>query len=134
MAYLEWTDNLSVGVPLLDEDHRKLIGLINRVYQSVADGDGEQVVKAVLDELIDYTNYHFRREERMMEAAGYPDTDDHRGVHAELSDQVVDFRRRYLADPSGFKPMTVFDFLSEWLMKHIIGRDLKYRPYLEGKA
>lgn len=132
MAYLEWQDNLSVGETSLDADHKKLIGLINRVYEAMASGDEQAEVASVLDELLDYTTYHFDREEHMLRVNGFPDYDEHRSVHKSMIAQVQELRDRFSADPASVKAMDTMDFLSRWLINHIVGKDLKYKAYVNG--
>lgn len=133
MAYLEWKENLSVGIVELDDHHKQLVALINRVYDSLAAADQAAQVAQVLTELVSYTRYHFDREEQYMRINGYPDYEDHRKAHALLVSQVQDLQRRFNTDPESVKAMETMDFLSRWLMQHIVGKDLKYKPFITTK-
>lgn len=130
MAYLQWTENLSVGIPRMDEHHKKLVELINQVFDAMS-GDAASAVDSVLADLLDYTRYHFAEEEKLLAACAYPDLAEHQEVHRSMVKEVLDMRSRHLADPASVTASETLDFLSKWLMRHIIGKDLRYRPYAE---
>lgn len=130
MAYLEWQSNLSVGVNELDDHHKQLVALINQVYDALAAADQQERVAKVLNDLVAYTHYHFDREEHYMRGAGYPEYNQHRQAHAALVEQVLELQSRFNRDPASVKAMETMDFLSRWLMQHILGQDLKYKPFL----
>ncbi|OAN52196.1 hemerythrin [Paramagnetospirillum marisnigri] len=132
MAYLEWTENLSVGVKRMDDHHKKLVDLINMLFDAMS-GDATRAVDTVLSDLLDYTRYHFGEEEKLLAACGYPDLEEHQGVHRGMVKEVLDMRQRYLDNPVSVSPNEALDFLSKWLMRHIIGKDLRYRSYAEGQ-
>ncbi|CAA7611715.1 conserved hypothetical protein [Candidatus Terasakiella magnetica] len=131
MAYLEWTENLSVGIPRMDAHHRRLIELINLLFDAMQ-GDASRVVETVLGNLLDYTRYHFAEEEKILAACGYPDLEEHRRTHRDMVGEVAAMESRTLTQPGSVSPSEMLDFLSRWLMQHIIGKDLRYRPYAEG--
>jgi hemerythrin len=130
MAYLQWTENLSVGVPRMDEHHKKLVDLINQLFDAMS-GDATATVDSVLADLLDYTRYHFAEEEKLLAACSYPDLEEHQAVHRAMVKEVLDMRERQLAAPASVSASETMDFLSKWLMRHIIGKDLRYRPYAE---
>lgn len=132
MSYLQWTESLSVGVPRMDDHHKRLVGLINRVFDAMSGDVAAAAVDLVLAELLEYTRYHFAEEEALLAACAYPDLEEHRAVHAAMVAEVAAMRRRHGADPASVTAAETLDFLSGWLMRHIIGKDLRYRPYAEG--
>ncbi|HYH18162.1 MAG TPA: bacteriohemerythrin [Azospirillum sp.] len=131
VTIIAWNDGMSVGIEDLDNDHRTLIDLINQV--AAADSRRDRInLEAVLDELIDYTVFHFDKEEKHMERAGYPELAGHRAIHTALTRQVLDIRRRVVAGHQAELGDEVLDFLSRWLREHILRSDALYRPYLVG--
>jgi hemerythrin len=130
MSYLQWTENLSVGITRMDDHHKKLIELINLLFEAMS-GDATSAVDTVLNDLLDYTRYHFGEEEKMLAACGYPDLEEHQAVHRSMVKEVLEMRQRYLDKPSSVPASEALDFLSKWLMRHIIGKDLRYRPFAE---
>jgi hemerythrin len=131
MSYLQWTENLSVGVTQMDDHHKKLVSLINMLFDAMS-GDATSTVETVLNDLLDYTRYHFAEEEKLLAASDYPDLEEHQGIHRAMVKEVLDMRQRYLDKPASVPPNEALDFLSKWLMRHIIGKDLRYRPFVEG--
>jgi hemerythrin-like metal-binding protein len=117
-----WTERLSVEVDVLDDDHRILIGLINQLAMSERIGN-RRIVESVLDELVNYTIEHFRREEALMAERGYAGLTAHQRQHAVFAETVNDIRWQYL---HGLRPninQKVLNFLMKWLSAHIYRED-----------
>ena len=131
MPLINWTANLSVGFESIDTDHQVLIGLLNELDDAVNAGEPRETVGRVLEALLDYTDYHFGREEVLMRACRYPDTDAHIRTHDTLRAQVADIRSRYLRNPESIHAREVLAFLKNWLTAHILGRDKLYQPFME---
>lgn len=129
-----WSDDLSVGVEAIDDDHRLLLSLMDQLQQAVDGGENRETVGSVLNALIDYTEFHFEREERMMEACDYPDLDDHQEFHAKLRTKAQNIRNAYLLDPDAELGEKVMEFLTGWLRHHIMGTDKAYAPVMAEKA
>lgn len=132
MPLIHWTPDFSVGVNSLDTDHKVLISLINQLDDAIRSGEPIETVTKVLDALLDYTDYHFAREESLMEACGYPETAAHVRTHHTLRAQVHDIRDRYRRNPESMHGREVLAFLKNWLTAHIVGRDKLYSPYMRG--
>ena len=130
MAAIEWTQNMSVGIQSIDADHQILVGMVNRLDDAIKAARGKDSVSGILDALLDYTTYHFGREEALMQACGYPDLDPHRHTHKVLRTQVTHIRNRYLANPETIHDREVLAFLKNWLTSHIMGRDKLYAPFM----
>jgi len=125
---VEWKESYTVGVGELDDDHKRLIELINRFQTAYKYHTGEEFELQALNELVDYTRYHFEREEKMMEEADYPDLEEHKEKHRSMIAKVGRFQKEY--QQSGHEALDgVASFLSEWLIDHINGTDKKYTPF-----
>lgn len=128
-----WKDEYSVGVESLDDDHRKLINLINYLQMAIHYQTGEEFEKQAMDEVVAYTKYHFAREEKMMEDAGYPDLEAHKKTHHEMITKVEEFMDDY--ENRGHDALEVVArFLKVWLVKHINGTDQEYSSLLKEKG
>ncbi len=134
MALVEWTEKMSVGVDTLDRDHQRLVGLLNQLDAEARNQRDPATLEAILDDLIQYTEYHFAAEEQLMRLARYPDYEKHCEQHQTLRNQVLDFRRQVHEDPQAISIFQVFQFLSDWLMRHILQEDQRYRPYVAQDA
>lgn len=133
MAYVDWDESMRVDAGEIDEQHRQLVGMINRLHEAMVEGQGTALLGGIIAGLIDYTRIHFTAEERYFDATGYPDSVAHKAQHAEFVTKVDEFK-------SGFDEgrvmlsLDVMDFLSEWLVGHIKVSDRAYAPYLSGGA
>ncbi len=127
-----WKDEYSVGVKSLDDDHRKLLNLINHLQTAVHYQTGEIFEKEALDEVVAYTKYHFEREEKMLEEAGYPDLEAHKALHSKMIAEVDGFVKEY--DKRGHEALEeVAQYLKDWLVGHINGTDQEYSSLLQQK-
>lgn len=124
---VEWNKELETGVTFVDTDHKVLINLLNQVHACIEANEESTVLGSVLDALVEYTDYHFLREEKMMELSGYEGLDAHISVHRALSRQVRSVYTNHQTDPWGIHPEQVRDFLQSWLTDHIMGHDFAYR-------
>lgn len=134
MTFYQWTEAMSMGVELIDSDHKALIDLINRLHRAVTGEAGEQSLQDVFDTLIAYTEIHFAREEKVMEACGFPGLDTHQDEHVEFTRRVYDIRENFEA--GGESPVTeeLLDYLKGWLNAHILIQDMAYKPYASGHS
>ncbi len=133
MALLTWNETYSVKIKKFDDQHRKLIDLINQLHDAMLVGKGKDVMADVLNSLVDYTRTHFAAEETLMKLHGYPDYEQHKKEHNALVMQVLDVQKQLR---EGTTPITqaIMFFLKEWLQQHIQGNDKKYGPFLSGKG
>jgi len=125
---MTWDDALSVGVGTIDDQHKRLIQLLNDLHQAKAAGKGDATLKAVLRELVEYTNTHFAFEEALFREHGYPNASEHEQGHVALKSQVVAFVEAYEAGTASLS-VDLFMFLRNWLNGHIRGTDRRYAPF-----
>lgn len=129
--YIEWTPDMSVGVPVLDKDHQQLVGLLNEFIKAVDDGEGVLAVDSIFGGLMTYTETHFVREEKVMEACGYPDLAAHREQHKKLAERVHECREAYMRTITESLEGEVREFLMSWLQDHILVDDMDYKSLAE---
>src|SRR5208282_2513037 len=134
MPLMTWTEKLSVGVVVLDEDHKKLVGMLNGLYDAMQAGQGRDSLGRILNELVQYTKFHFAREEKLFSQTGYAAAVPHKQEHDALTHQVLDVQQKYAAGASATLSLDVMQFLKNWLVSHIQGSDQKYRPHLNAKG
>uniref|UniRef100_C6E8I3 Hemerythrin-like metal-binding protein n=1 Tax=Geobacter sp. (strain M21) TaxID=443144 RepID=C6E8I3_GEOSM len=119
---IEWDGTLELGVKEIDEHHRKLIEILNQCYQALMLNDHTRQLKSVVQELHDYTQYHFGTEERIMSELGYPAAAAHLEAHRQFVASIAEFDQRASAGES-FVAIEVLTFLKEWLVAHILSTD-----------
>ncbi len=133
MSLIVWNKNLEVGNATIDSQHEKLVALINRVHASMTAKDKDEVVGKVLSEMIEYTEYHFRFEEGLMNRAGYPLAPAHKIEHTKFVDKVREFQSKFKAGKAAVNVELMF-FLSSWLRTHILEEDRKVGEHLARPA
>lgn len=133
MKFLEWGKQYEVGISKIDEQHEHLFDLVNMLYDSIVEGQEQNALGEVLNELISYTVYHFETEEKLFQEYEYPQVAEHKAEHDELTKQVLELREQF-----ELKVVTitfeVMDFLSDWLKKHTTESDLKFADFLRAKS
>lgn len=129
MAFLDWSDALSVHYRLIDTDHKKLIDIINRLYDLSTEDRGTAAAGATIKQLMDFTKTHFVHEETLMRKTAYPQFIPHKIEHDRLTKQLTDFSNRFEAGQAGLSQDTVV-FLRTWLCDHILEVDVHLGRWL----
>ena len=133
MAFLDFTEKLSVKISKIDEQHKELIQIINDLHTAMGSGKGRIAIYDILARLVDYTKMHFSTEERLMAQHRYPDQNNHEVQHSDLIRQVDVINRKV---ETGQVSVTIetMDFLKKWLNNHILLTDKQFGVYLSGKG
>lgn len=129
MALIEWKDEYSVSVRRFDGDHKKLFSLLNELNDAMAQGRGRFVIQGVLHQLMDYTRKHFADEETAMRGAGFNGLQAHIAEHRALTAKVEKFSADY-SNGNVSITIDVLYFLRDWLDKHILSTDRRYKEAL----
>ena len=124
MDYFQWSDELSVGNSLIDQDHKELVNLVNELHQAVQDGKSNETLGRILQALFTYTQEHFQREELLMEHINYVDKEAHLDQHKKLIDQVVVLQDAFDRGRVEVANNTA-ELLRYWLTHHIMRTDKK---------
>ena len=132
--FLVWKDEYSVGIEVIDKDHRKLLNLINQFQTAVLYRTGREFEQEAFDELVKYTRTHFHREEKLMEENGYPDFEAHRALHRKMIAQVEASMASYQKVGRQVPLEQTVEFLQDWLINHINGTDQEYSGFLRDKG
>lgn len=134
MSFFNWTPDMSVGVDRIDEDHKGLISILNKLADSLEESqtlDDELINKCFLS-LIRYTEVHFTREEEMLKAVEYPDLADHRKEHQVFIEEIMEMRETF-KDAQEDTRRNLLNYLKGWLNSHILIEDMAYRPFVTNK-
>ncbi|ADN02163.1 bacteriohemerythrin [Spirochaeta thermophila] len=133
MPFITWNDTMSVGVETFDTQHKKLVEMVNTLFDAMRQGKGRSVMGQVLDELISYTTYHFASEEELMQKHGYPGFVEHKKEHDSLTQQVEELREKHRRGEL-FITIETLDFLKAWLNNHILRTDMQYKSFFRNKG
>lgn len=117
----KWYDSYNVGNESIDEDHKRLFNLFNEFVTAVNERRGETEIQGVLNDLLEYTDYHFDREERLMRDSGFPDYKAHKSTHDTFVNELHDVNKAM--DAGGEQGAYVLSVLAEWLTGHILTVD-----------
>ncbi len=130
---IAWREQLSVGNNIIDEDHKYLIEIINRVEVCLTKKD-MPALKAELQRLHDYSLLHFDREEKIAIAAGYQQTPGLQQSHQSLLEKLGKMESEFMTAEQTWSPELTkgfADFLRNWLIDHVIKEDLLMKPALQ---
>ncbi|HVI53052.1 MAG TPA: bacteriohemerythrin [Candidatus Sulfotelmatobacter sp.] len=128
---IKWTDELSVGIPSLDDDHKILVDLLNSTLVACYAGFGDEHVGIILEELFKYTQIHFNREMSLLRISGYDQCDLHEAEHQRIYAEVEQMAQRARAEADQGLSQDVADFLKNWLFTHIMEHDRRYAAHLQ---
>ena len=135
MTEIKWDDSLSVGIDLIDEQHKMLIQRIKDLSEAVNSSRGAGQTGKTLGFMIDYTEFHFSTEEKHMIEADYAGYEFHRQQHEEfkstLNEMVVEFEED---GATAQLSEWVNNYLINWLVKHIKSIDTKLSEFLREKV
>ncbi len=122
---IKWGQQYMLGITSIDDQHKKLVTLINELYRNFGSKANKTVTNKVLTELVEYTQYHFGFEEDIFHQIHYSDTINHIDQHKKFVSQVSEFYNKFRTDKE-ILSMDIVDFLKNWLLKHILITDRKY--------
>ncbi|MBT3235596.1 MAG: hemerythrin family protein [Bdellovibrionales bacterium] len=129
MGIFTWNSSFVVGVDMIDQQHRVLVSKIDLLYDALVSQERSLNIKQLLDDIVDYTNLHFRAEEELMIRSGYPELKDHLSRHHKFEQKIHIFQQQ---EQEGIKiEMDVFDYLQDWLIEHILVIDKKFADFVQ---
>ncbi len=134
MGKLAWNETLSVGIALIDEQHKTWIDRFNTLAGAIAEHGAERQIAVTLGFMLDYTHFHFATEEKYMTAHNYPGLAEHLLKHEELRGTLTDLVRDFEEDgPTEILADAINMFLGNWLIKHI-ELDQKFGVFVKEKG
>ena len=132
---IKLTPDLLIGNATIDQDHEKLISIINAFLEHSKSLNNAELMSKTLKALLDYTKFHFEREEKIQKECMYPYHDMHIHEHNALVMQVQEMARTYFIEKS--KPLDqhsvnmLNQFLKTWLINHIKKFDTNMRQWVD---
>jgi len=133
MAIFAWNESYSVRVRPMDEQHKKLFDIINELAEAMKKGKGDGVVRDTVEQLAVYTRTHFLQEEALMRKAAYPGLAAHQEQHRKLMADVEQYKRA-LEEGHSASPVTLLNFVRQWLVHHIRESDKAYSDHLNANG
>jgi len=124
-VFVIWKDSYSVGNKVIDEQHKRMIDLINAFYSMVKSSYDYQSALGKIDELIVYGKRHFNFEESFLEKHDYEDLENHLKYHRFYQNKV-DLLRAEFKLTEGENLDEIFAFLKDWWLSHVAKVDKEY--------
>lgn len=120
MEILRWDERFSVGNKEMDFQHKILFNFVNYLTTGSGIGYKHHEMQAIMKELIDYTEYHFAAEEKLLEK--HPSIDIHRIMHVKFTETVHHFETEFQKE-KGTINAALFSFLVDWIQNHLLTTD-----------
>jgi hemerythrin len=130
VKHVIWSDKYSMGIKLIDDQHKGLIGFVNDIFNHVTDNEEEERAwfKEVIQQAVKYVKTHFATEEKFMLATKFPGYAAHKKVHDEFTmtiiKSVMEFEegKRLVLEKFAY-------FLKDWVLSHVAVMDRQYSDY-----
>jgi hemerythrin len=133
MPLLIWKQGYSVNEAILDSHHQKLFSLLNTAYENVMNSLEVDSVLPIIEELSEYTRYHFAEEEQYLREKGFQEADDHIAQHGEFTRSIESLKAHYHGNNLEAAQELIV-ILGEWLLRHVIKEDRKYAELSAGRS
>ncbi len=122
---LEWSDKFSVGISIIDEEHKKLFDILNKVIVAKEHNGNPEELWEVLSEMTNYAHTHFRTEETYMKEFNYPEYQNHKEEHHEFAMKIIAYLEKLIKGDYQIVN-EIIEYLKWWLVNHIQVTDKKY--------
>lgn len=122
--FIKWNPLYDTKHKIIDEQHRELVNIINDLYMSTVDhsaNKNEAFIKAAR-RCIEYADYHFKTEEKIMDIINYSDAENHKAMHKDFCNEIVNQIKNY-QEGQPFVANRFIKYLKDWLLEHIAYRD-----------
>ncbi|MBA4356182.1 MAG: hemerythrin family protein [Humidesulfovibrio sp.] len=131
MAFFEWDDTLTLGDPVIDRQHKRLVDLINKISECSDSPDRDAQIMHCLTSMYLYAKEHFFDEEGFMTRLSYPDRARHAELHQEFVQKTNDLTDACLTDSMLYPDL--LEFLVSWLRGHITVEDARIMAFVKDK-
>ncbi len=130
---IEWSDDLALNIPEMDDQHKQLVAILNQFYDAVERGEREEGIQSLFEGADRYADYHLSSEEKFLESIQYPELEAHRSLHDAYRREYRALMERYQqGDRKAIRELTAF--LLSWLYTHIQKADKKYAVFFHQRT
>lgn len=127
MSYIQWREDLQVGITAIDEQHQQLFAKFSRLDEVIEQEKETNELPVILDKLVAYLKEHFSCEESLLK--GHPKWPEHHNQHWQFTEHVLKFLWAFkgaTASEQRRLAHEIRNFLYQWLQQHIIHTDRQY--------
>ena len=129
MPLVKWENIYSVEIPIIDNQHKEILRLINDLHSAMSQGVERAILQDILSALISFTWYHFKEEEKLFKIYDYPYGEEHAQQHREVEEKIRAMHEQFEAG-NGIIIYELMNLLASWLINHIKNSDRNYSEYL----
>ncbi len=127
-----WKEDFAVKVPEIDEQHKALFDIGNKINDLLLDYHGQDSYDEIMNQLealAEYTKYHFHHEELMMEKYNYPDMEEHVKEHQDFIAYLENLDYSSIDSEQKEAISELLKFVASWIFKHILNTDFMYSEF-----
>ena len=125
MSFFKWTQDLELGIEVIDEQHKRIVDYINDLHDAIELNNKEEVL-LVVEKVVDYTYEHFSYEEALLQKSGYHLTDPHIIVHDRFKNSAKKMQNEVINSTDMVAAKKMRSTLTLWLTNHIKKEDVDY--------
>lgn len=133
----KWRDNYSCSIDEIDNQHKRLFEIGSKIVSIASlkdEYDHYDEIMGILDELKDYTLYHFNYEEELMEKYGYENYDSHKIEHDFFIKKLSKLEKKDLEGNQKESLTEIVAFVADWISSHILKKDMEYTSFFHSKG
>lgn len=133
MAIIKWQETFNTGIARFDNEHKRIVELIDDLYDAVKSEKSDVDLRDLIDELVSYSHYHFTNEEEYMKMHKYPDIKEQVREHVRFNKKMKELQDKLQDDTPGLA-REIYTFLRQWFQGHILNVDSKYGTFFKEKG
>lgn len=133
MAFFIWRDSFNIGIEEIDQQHRKFMEMLNECYEAVSFAKTTTINHELVNKLKAYVSMHFDYEIDMLKNTGYIETEQQLKQHKYFESRISELESSLL-HVNAESLITVFSFLRDWFLNHILENDRKYVSFVNQAA
>ena len=128
--FFGWSTTFETGITRIDIQHKVIVRILNELYDIIIGNNEEEKISKIIQELIQYTEYHFGEEEKMFSEYNYIEEKEHKKEHQTFVDEIQQAVSQMSTDKS-ILAIELMNFLKDWLTEHILDTDQKYVKFFK---
>ncbi|HBX49888.1 MAG: hypothetical protein A2275_05465 [Bacteroidetes bacterium RIFOXYA12_FULL_35_11] len=121
-----WKESYALNIKEIDNQHIELFKILEELLNAMSQGQGNQVVLKIINNLENYARMHFGIEEKYMQKFGYEKFQDHFEAHQYFYKKMAECKQAFQSN-NLIVTKDLMDFLNKWIVKHICGTDTLYK-------
>jgi hemerythrin len=131
-AHVTWSENYSMGIKIIDDQHKGLLDFVNELYNHASGNEQEERAwfTEVIQQAVSYVKNHFATEEKYMVATKFPGYAAHKRIHDEFTLTVVKSVKEFESGKRLVLEKFAY-FLKDWVLTHVAVMDRQYSDYFK---